>query len=68
MGDAEAVGIFEAVAKGAVDADMGRPDQADRQDQGIMPEDAPCDARERQAIPVREIVKRSADLAPAKVA
>ena len=40
--------IFEAVAEGAIEADMGNPDQRDRQDRRLSGEEARQRERQRQ--------------------
>ena len=49
MGVAEAARIFEAVAERAVEADMGDPDQRDRQNRGLAGEEAEQRERQRSA-------------------
>src|SRR5271166_6864868 len=68
MGVAEAGRIFEAVAERPVDADMGDPDQRERQDR--RPSGEKAEERERQCkrVSMRDVVGARADPGPEKIA
>ncbi len=56
MGVAKCARIFEAEAEGAIETDMGDPDQRHRQERGLSGEETGDGEQQRQRIGVRDIV------------
>src|SRR5271166_2753569 len=67
VGVAEGARIFEAEAEGAVEADMGDPDQGGRHNRRFAPDEAGESKRDSERVCVREVVDDGADSRPREI-